>query len=105
MEMEKRFSEMSDYELDQNIREFSEKARKAEQMGMVNEYAVYKRKIDMAKAYLLNPNEFEPGQVYEVNGKDFVIDHMKGTFAWGRLDQSDELSAYPISVLEKKQAL
>lgn len=103
MGMEKRFSEMSESELDQNIREFAEKARKAEQMGMVNEYAVYKRKIDMAKAYLMNPDDFKPGQVYEVGGKDFVIEHMKGTFAWGRLDRSDELSAYPISVLEKKK--
>ena len=35
-----------------------EKARKAEQMGMVNEFAVYERKAVLAKAYLLNPDDF-----------------------------------------------
>lgn len=52
---EKRYSEMSVYELQQEIARLNEKARKAEQLGMVNEYAVLERKATMAKAYLLGP--------------------------------------------------
>ncbi|MBY6273504.1 MAG: DUF1811 domain-containing protein, partial [Bacillaceae bacterium] len=51
--MEKRYSEMTEYELKQEIARLKEKARKAEQMGMINEYAVWERKAAMAEAYLM----------------------------------------------------
>lgn len=101
--MEQRFSEMTPYELIQKIGEFTDKARRAEQMGMVNEFAVYERKIDMAKAYLMDPESFRPGQVYYVDDRAFTIEHMKGTFAWGTFEDSEELHAYPISLLKKKK--
>ena len=48
----------TDYELHQEIAQLHEKARKAEQMGIVNEFAVLERKAIMAKSYLLNPDDF-----------------------------------------------
>ncbi|RYL88971.1 DUF1811 family protein [Sporolactobacillus sp. THM7-4] len=102
--MERRFSEMTPYELIQKIGEFTDKARKAEQMGMANELAVYERKIDMAKAYLMDPESFKPGQVYFVDNQPFTIKRMKGTFAWGTFEGDDELSAFPISLLKKKKS-
>ncbi|RLQ08547.1 DUF1811 family protein [Geobacillus stearothermophilus] len=57
-EDQKRYSEMTKEELQREIAVLAEKARKAEQMGMVNEYAVYERKMAMAKAYMLNPADF-----------------------------------------------
>lgn len=59
---------MTEYELKQEIATITEKARKAEQLGIVNEFAVLERKAIMAKAYLLNPKDFKPGELYEIEG-------------------------------------
>ncbi|MDD9150389.1 MULTISPECIES: YfhH family protein [unclassified Sporolactobacillus] len=99
--MEQRFSEMTPYELTQKIGEFTDKARKAEQMGMINELAVYERKIDMARAYLMDPESFRPGQLYYVDDRAFRIDYMKGNFAWGRFEDSEKMHGVPISLLKK----
>ncbi|GIN39512.1 YfhH family protein [Heyndrickxia oleronia] len=105
MEQEKRYSQMTEYELRQEISLLTEKTRKAEQLGIVNEYAVLERKIVMAKAYLLNPKDFIPGELYEIDGDPgsyFKIDYINGVFAWGyRLAGQKEEEALPISVLKK----
>ncbi len=102
--MEKRYSEMSEFEISQEIRQLNEKARKAEQMGMVNEYAVLERKILMARSYLLNPDEYHPSEVYEIEqdpGSFFKISYMNGVFAWGvRLNGQGKEEAIPISMLK-----
>jgi hypothetical protein len=107
VKMEKRYSEMSEFELNQEIGQLSEKARKAEQMGMVNEFAVVERKILMAKAYLLNPDDFKPNEVYEIEqdpGSFFKIQYMNGIFAWGtRLNGQNKEEALPISLLKKQR--
>jgi hypothetical protein len=102
---QKRYSEMTEHELKQEIATLTEKARKAEQMGMVNEFAVYERKIAMAKAYLLNPEDFQPGDIYEIDGDPgsfFKIRYLNGVFAWGyRLNGDGKEEALPISLLVK----
>ncbi|WP_249365622.1 YfhH family protein [Cytobacillus citreus] len=102
---EKRYSDMTSYELQQEISQLNEKARKAEQMGMVNEFAVIERKAVMAKAYLLNPDDYKAGEIYEIEGAPgeyFKIDYMNGVFAWGfRLKGSNGEEALPISMLKK----
>lgn len=104
MEQEKRYSQMTEHELRQEIAKLQEKARKAEQMGMVNEFAVLERKAVMAKAYLLNPDWFKPGQIYEIDGAPgtfFKIDYLNGVFAWGyRLNGDGKDEALPISMLK-----
>ncbi|MGG3467741.1 YfhH family protein [Neobacillus pocheonensis] len=104
MQQEKRYSDMSEHELKQEIAMLQEKARKAEQMGMVNEFAVLERKVLMAKAYLLDPNSFHPGEIYEIEGDPgqyFKIDYMNGVFAWGyRLKGDGTEEALPISLLK-----
>ena len=106
METQKRYSEMSTYELRQEIAMLKEKARKAEQLGIVNEFAVLERKMLMAQAYMLNPKDFKKGEVYEIIGDPgvfFEIDYMNGVFAWGyRIKDnvvSKEQEALPISML------
>jgi hypothetical protein len=101
---EKRYSDLTEYELQQEIAKLNEKARKAEQMGMLNEYAVLERKAIMAKAYLLNPKDFKTKEIYEIEGdpgKYFQIEYLNGVFAWGyRLGESKETEALPISMLK-----
>lgn len=105
MQQEKRYSEMTTFELQQEISRINEKARKAEQMGMVNEFAVLERKSVMAKSYLLNPDEFKAGEIYEMVGDPgayFKIDYMNGVFAWGfRLNGNKAEEAVPIAMLIK----
>jgi hypothetical protein len=104
MQQEKRYSQMTEHELRQEISKLQEKARKAEQMGMVNEFAVLERKAVMAKAYLLDPDWFKPGQIYELDGAPgtfFKIDYLNGVFAWGyRLNGDGKDEALPISMLK-----
>ncbi|MBB6447829.1 YfhH family protein [Bacillus benzoevorans] len=103
--MEKRYSDMSHYELQQEVARLHEKARKAEQMGMVNEFAVYERKAVLAKAYLLNPDDFLPEEIYAIEGDPgayFKITYLNGVFAWGhRLINGKDEEALPISMLVK----
>jgi hypothetical protein len=104
---EKRYSEMSEYELNQEIAGLRDKARKAEQMGMISELAVYERKIAMAKSYMLNPDDFKPGEIYQIDGDPgalFKIDYMNGVFAWGaRVNGDGSEEALPISLLIKAE--
>ncbi|MFC7064218.1 YfhH family protein [Halobacillus seohaensis] len=109
--MERRYSEYSYGELHSEVAELTEKARKAEQFGMVNEYAVYERKIIMAKAYMMDPKEFEPRTVYQIEGDPahtFYVEYMNGVFAWGyRINLTgqragDKEEALPISMLGKQ---
>ncbi|MFD2639251.1 YfhH family protein [Piscibacillus salipiscarius] len=105
--MQRRYSDLTVEELRKEVSELTEKARKAEQMGMVNEYAVHQRKIVMAKSYMMNPKEFKKGQVYEIEGapgEHFDINYMNGVFAWGtRKSQQgqvlNEEEALPIALL------
>ncbi|HWO74669.1 MAG TPA: YfhH family protein [Bacillus sp. (in: firmicutes)] len=106
MNQEKRYSQMSKQELEQEIRQLREQARKAEQMGMVNEYAVLERKAVMAEAYLRNPEDYKKGEIYEIHGDPgqyFKIDYINGRFAWGyRLGGTVQQEALPISLLVNK---
>ncbi|MEH7547280.1 uncharacterized protein DUF1811 [Neobacillus bataviensis] len=103
MQQDKRYSDMTEFELRQEIAELKEKARKAEQMGMVNEFAVLERKVQMARAYMMDPDSFKPGEIYQIEGDPgqyFKIDYMNGVFAWGyRLKSDGKEEALPISVL------
>lgn len=104
--MEKRFSTMTDWELDQEIADLKIKIQKAEQMGMINEVAVHERKLSMAEAYKMDPKAFKPGEVYNIkhdDGPPLVIKYMNGVFAWGAREGFDDLVAYPISLLQKKE--
>ncbi|WP_050614055.1 YfhH family protein [Bacillus testis] len=104
---EQRYSTMSTYELTQEIGLLQEKARKAEQLGMVNEFAVLERKAIMARAYLLDPKDFPKGEIYGILGDPgsyFKVDYLNGVFAWGyRLSGEGTEEALPISMLEKIQ--
>jgi Protein of unknown function (DUF1811) len=102
---QKRYSEMTEFELTSEIGQLKEKARKAEQLGIINEFAVLERKITMAKSYMLDPNDYKPDEVYEIEGapgESFKINYMNGIFAWGyRMSSPHVEEALPISMLIK----
>lgn len=102
----KRYSMMSEHELHTEISTLNEKAKKAEQLGMVNEYAVLERKAVLAKAYLMNPTDFIPGEVYELLGDPgvtFKIEYLNGVFAWGHREvEGNNEEGIPISLLRKR---
>jgi hypothetical protein len=104
MQRDKLYSEMTEFEINQEIAVLNDKAKKASQLGIVNEYAVLERKVALAKSYLLNPDDFKPGEIYEINGDPgsyFKVDNLNGVFAWGyRLGGDKKEEALPISLLK-----
>jgi len=104
MTTEKRYSEMNEHELRTEIGRLREKAMKAEQLGILNEYAVYQRKAVMAQSFLVDPSTIVPGEIYRIDGDEgmfFQVDYLKGHFAWGyRLGGERADEALPISMLK-----
>ena len=104
MAIEKKYRQMIESELRQEIADLLEKAKKASQLGYVNEYAVLERKAIMAQAYLVDPSQFVPGEVYRIEGDPgvfFQVDYLKGRFAWGYRMGGDKFAeALPISMLK-----
>jgi len=100
---DKRYSQMDENELRNEIARLKEKARKAEQLGIINEFAVLERKAVMAAAYLMDPKDFKKDEVYRIEGDPnvyFQIDYLKGRFAWGyRMGGEKHTEALPISML------
>lgn len=104
MTTEKKYSEMTEHELRTEMANLREKARKAEALGMLNEYAVYQRKTVMAESFLIDPATIEPGEIYRIIGGEkmfFQVDYLKGRFAWGhRLGGDLAEEALPIAMLK-----
>lgn len=104
MTTEKKYNDMNEHELRTEIANLREKARKAESLGILNEYAVYQRKVVMAEAFLIDPATIVPGEIYRIEGDEgmfFQVDYLKGRFAWGhRLGGTLENEALPISMLK-----
>lgn len=104
-----RFSDMSVEQLRKEAAKYKEKAQRAEQLGNVSEVAVNERKMQVAMAYMLNPEDFKADEIYELTGDPghtFKINYINGVFAWGHrinlLDEYYEEEAIPISLLGEK---
>lgn len=105
-----RYSDYSIEQLREMVGILKEQLMKAEQQGNVSEFQIIERKMQVALAYMLNPEDFKSGEMYEMNGDPghrFIIDYIDGVFAWGkRINLLDEVyekqEAIPISVLGDK---
>ncbi|MGP4108223.1 YfhH family protein [Virgibacillus sp. L01] len=108
--MDVRYSDYSLEQLREEIGKFKEKAQKAEQLGNISEVAIYERKLQVAMAYMLNPEDFKAADIHQLNGDPghkFKINYINGVFAWGHrvnlLDKTYENEeAIPISLLGDK---
>src|SRR5690625_116803 len=102
-----RFSDLSVEQLRAEAAKLKEKAIRAEQLGNPSEVAIYERKMQVALAYTLNPNDFKPKEIYTLTGDPghtFKINYINGVFAWGqRINLLGEIyeteEALPISLL------
>lgn len=101
--MEKRLSDLSKYELEQEIQALHERKRKAEQMGMVSEIEVVLRRIAIAESYLVDPSSFRPGETYVVNYNDrpFRLKFINGVMGWGTFEGDMTERAIPLSELSE----
>ena len=101
--LNKSYDDMTEHEIRQKMAYFREKARKAQQLGVVNEFEVYQQKMVIAASHLVDLNTMIPGEVYRIEGHPgvyFRIEYLKGRFAWGyRLGEKTELEALPVALL------
>lgn len=101
--MESNYASMTEQELREEIARLKEKARKAEALGIINEYAVYERRALMAAAYLVDLDTIKLGEMYRLDGSPgeyFIVERLKGRFAWGyRLGGDKFEEAIPVSML------
>lgn len=108
--MKFRYSDYSIEQLHQEIGKLKEQAQKAEQLGNVSEVQICERKMQVALAYTMSPDDFEKEEIYHLkmeSGYKFQISYINGVFAWGyRINLLDEVNenieALPISLLGKK---
>ena len=106
--MQKRYSQMTEDELRQEITDLKVKIQKAEQAGMVSEVAVLERKIVMAQSYQKDLNDYRRGDLFYIKDEDgnktFRLDYLDGVFGWGFYGDETEMRAIPISMLIKKES-
>lgn len=105
MTSETSYTDMTEHELRTEIANLLEKARKAESLGVINEYAVYQRKALIAQSFLVDLSTIVSGEIYRIQGDEgmfFQVDYLKGRFAWGhRLGGSRVEEALPVAMLEE----
>src|SRR5690625_385078 len=108
--MRMRYSDLTVEQLREKLGELKEKAQKSEQLGELSKVAIYERKIQIVASYMVNPDQFESGDIYELNGDPgytFKINYVDGIMAWGhRINLLEEMKqeeeALPISLLREK---
>ncbi len=95
---------MTRRELEAYIAEKREAMRKAEMMGVENEYRVLERQVLIAESYFIDLSLIEPGKIYKVISNEnhyFKVEYIKGTFVWGFFVGGEEReTAIPVSMLQ-----
>lgn len=100
----------SDYTIEQlrsELGKLKEQAQTAEQLGEISKVEILERKMQMVASYMLNPDDFKPGDIHELNGDPghtFSINFVDGMMAWGHRinllgEQYEREEALPISLL------
>lgn len=102
--MDESLSKMTRKELNHYIQTKREAMRRAEMMGVENEYRVLERQVLIAECYLIDLSLVEQGKIYKVISQEdhyFKVEYIKGIFAWGFFVNGDEKeSAIPVSMLQ-----
>ncbi|GAB3059829.1 YfhH family protein [Salinicoccus sesuvii] len=95
---------MTRRELEAYIGEKREGMRKAEMMGVENEYRVLERQVLIAESYFVDLSLIEPGKIYKIISNEdhyFKVEYIKGIFAWGFFVGGEEKeTGIPVSMLQ-----
>ncbi|SOC40530.1 YfhH family protein [Salinicoccus kekensis] len=98
---------MTRREIDAYIAEKREAMRKAEMLGVENEYRVNERQVLIAESYLIDLSQIEKGKIYKlVSNEDhyFKVEYLKGVFAWGFfIGGTEKETGIPVSMLQLKR--
>ncbi|WP_028549363.1 DUF1811 family protein [Paenibacillus sp. UNC451MF] len=96
--MKKLYSQMSLEELDAEMADILEAMTKVE---FPSQKELLERKYYTAKAYTMNPGDFQPG-LYMVEGHEeqFELEYINGMMGWGKMGKDPEAS-FPISMLTR----
>ncbi len=102
--MNESLGQMTRKELNHYIQTKREKMRRAEMMGIENEYRVLERQVLIAECYLIDLSLIEKGKIYKVISQEdhyFKVEYVKGIFAWGFFVNGDEKeTGIPVSLLQ-----
>jgi len=98
-----RFSQMSKDALEMEIKRLIRKKQKAKDQGMDTQLAILQQKINIARSYLIDPENIQTSCWYQVKGKNipFYVEYLNGVMAWGAWENSAEKTAIPLALLEK----
>lgn len=104
------YSDFTIEQLREELGKLVEQSQKAEQLGEVSKVEILERKIQIVSSYMLNPDEFQSGDVHKLKGDPgytFEIDYVDGIMAWGHRvnllgEKLQEQEALPISLLDEK---
>lgn len=98
---------MTRREIEAYIAEKREAMRKAEMLGVENEYRVNERQVLIAESYLIDLSQIEKGKIYKlVSNEDhyFKVEYLKGVFAWGFfIGGTEKETGIPVSMLQLKR--
>lgn len=98
------FNKMTRREIEAYIVDKREKMRKAEMMGIENEYRVNERQVLIAESYLVDLSLIEPGKIYKIISNEdfyFKVEYIKGVFVWGfYLSGNEKETGIPVSLLQ-----
>src|SRR5690625_8040090 len=102
-----RYSDYTMEQLREELGTLKEKAQKAEQLGELHKVTIYERKMQIVASYMINPDQFNPGDIHHLNGDPgytFKINYINSVMAWGhRINLIDEMrvkeDALPIFLL------
>ena len=102
--MNESLGQMTRKELNHYIQTKREKMRRAEMMGIENEYRVLERQVLIAECYLIDLSLIEKGKIYKVISQEdhyFKVEYVKGIFAWGFFVNGDEKeTGIPVRLLQ-----
>lgn len=97
----KQYSEMDEKALVRETERLCKEAEKKIKEGLFHEVNVLEQQYYLAKSYLMNPRDIEPGTVYHVHGEAgiFKVSYLNGVMAWGRMNNEEQERAFPIGRL------
>lgn len=105
-----RYSDLTTEQLRTEIEKYKKEAQKAEQIGNLSEVAINERKVQMLMSYMVYPEDYKPGELYEIRldpGYTFKINYIDGVMAWGHRvnllkETLEKEEALPLSLLDKQ---